>query len=340
MKVSVLHIGETKVPFGQFYGGSDGEWLGLRAISKFLTDKSHFIIVPLYAFLIEHPQHGAMLVDTGINWAQAHDHRNYYDGPLLRAAFDEDEYALENDQQLLVQLRKRGLAPNDIKTVALTHLHEDHLGGVRDLPEARFFVSDADWTSRNLGIFPFRRTPSLKGVLTDPIRVTFEGGPFHSFESSHDVFGDGSVILLPTPGHSAGHMAVYIDGGSWRLLCVGDTIYTLRHLASNQLRPIMLGKKAQARQLESIARIRKLRAAVPGLIIAPGHDHTDYGDALASTFQGSPAQEQLTDLRDYADHIIDRDGRLLEPSRAVYVKAREGGPIGSVGFEWASPTQN
>lgn len=68
MRVSVLHVGDTKVPFGQFYGGSDGEWLGLRAIS---------------------------------NWRQAHDHRNYYRGPLLRAAFDEDQYLLSEEQQLL-----------------------------------------------------------------------------------------------------------------------------------------------------------------------------------------------------------------------------------------------
>lgn len=333
MKLSVLHVGDTKVPFGQFYGGSNGEWLGLRAISKFLSDKSHYMMVPLYAFLIEHPQHGAMLVDTGINWRQAHDHRNYYDGPLLRATFDEDEYSLDEDQQLLVHLRTRGLGASDIRTVALTHLHEDHLGGVRDLPGARFLVSDADWRSRNLGIFLFRRTPSLKGVLTDPERVRFTDGPFHSFESSQDVFGDGSVVLLPTPGHSAGHLAVFIDGGDWQLLCVGDTMYTLRHLASDQLRPIMLGKNAQSQQLASIDRIRSLRAAFPGLIIAPGHDHTDYGAQLEATFQGTPNPALLAGLRAYADRILDHDGRLLEPSHAVYLNDPEGGPIGTVGFE-------
>lgn len=333
VKVSVLHIGDTKVPFGQFYGGSNGEWLGLRAISKFLTDKSHYIMVPLYAFLIEHPQHGAMLFDTGINWNQAHDHRNYYKGPLLRAAFDEDEYSLDEAQQLLAQLRTRGLDPSDIKTVALTHLHEDQLGGVRDLPGARFLVSAADWTSRNLGIFLFRRTPSLKGVLTDPQRVQFTDGPFHSFESSQDVFGDGSVVLLPTPGHSAGHMAVFIDAGDWQLLCAGDTLYTLRHLATDQLRPIMLGKKAQSQQLESIARIRTLRTEVPGIIIAPGHDHTDYGVKLESAFQGAPTPTHLDELREYADRIIDRDGRLREPSHAVYLNDPAGGTVGTVGFE-------
>jgi hypothetical protein len=69
--VHVLHIGDTKVPFGQFYGGSDGEWLGLRAIAKFLGDKAHYMLVPIYTFLIEHPVYGCVLVDTGINWEQA-----------------------------------------------------------------------------------------------------------------------------------------------------------------------------------------------------------------------------------------------------------------------------
>jgi N-acyl homoserine lactone hydrolase len=332
MKIHVLHVGDTKVPFGQFYGGTDGEWLGPRAVMKFLSDKSHYIVVPIFVFLIEHPVHGAMLVDTGINWQQAHAHRDYYQGPLLRLAFDEDEYLLDSDQQLLFQLERRGLAAADIGTVILTHLHEDHLGGVRDLLGARFLVSRDDWSSRNLGIFPFRRTPSLKGILTDPQLVAFDPTPFHSFDASFDVFGDGSVVLLPTPGHSAGHLSVFVDSGDWQLLCVGDTMYTLRHLASDQLRPIMLGAKAQAAQLDSIARIRRLREQLPQLVIAPGHDHTAYGAALERTFQGAPTGGRLSDLRRLESTIVDDAGRLREPSHAVYVADAAGGPVGNVAF--------
>lgn len=332
MRVTLLHIGDTKVPFGQFYGGSNGEWLGLRAVAKFLSDKTHYIVVPIYATLVEHPDHGAILVDTGINWRQAHDHRAYYNGPLLRAAFDEDEYLLERDQQLLVQLERRGLTPSDIRTVVLTHLHEDHLGGVRDLIGAQFIVSQGDWRARNLGIFLFRRTPSLKGILTKPDIVSFASPGVHGFPASHDLFGDGSLVLLPTPGHSAGHMSVLIDTGAGRLLCVGDTLYTIRHLASDQLRPIMLGKRAQRNQLESIRLIRELRAQMPEMIIIPGHDHTEYGAELERGLQGEPEADAYQRIRDMSDGILTPDGRLREPSRAVY-RASATGVVGDVVFE-------
>lgn len=109
MRIHLLHIGDTKVPFGQFYGGTAG-WTGVRAVLRFLREKDHMILVPIFVVLIEHPVHGAMLVDTGISWRQAHDHRAFYDGPLLRAAFDEDEYRLDRDQQLSTLRRSRASA--------------------------------------------------------------------------------------------------------------------------------------------------------------------------------------------------------------------------------------
>lgn len=79
MKLYAFHIGESKVPYGQFYGGIGKEWAGWRGIRRFLTDKSHYIVVPIYAYLIDHPRAGLILVDAGINWDMAHAHNQYYD---------------------------------------------------------------------------------------------------------------------------------------------------------------------------------------------------------------------------------------------------------------------
>jgi hypothetical protein len=49
MKIYSLHVGDTKVPYGQFYGGLTG-WTGMRGIWRFATDKSHYIIVPIHAY--------------------------------------------------------------------------------------------------------------------------------------------------------------------------------------------------------------------------------------------------------------------------------------------------
>ena len=66
MKLYALQIGTTKVPYGQFYGGTQG-WVGLRGMWRFLRDKRHFILVPIHVFLIDHPTAGLILVDAGIN---------------------------------------------------------------------------------------------------------------------------------------------------------------------------------------------------------------------------------------------------------------------------------
>ncbi len=329
MRAYALHLGDTRVPFGQFYGGGDSA----RDVIKVLRDRTYAILVPVYAFLVDHPRHGPIMIDTGLNWQQAHAHREYYSGPLLRAAFDEGEYLLQVEQRLDAQLARIGLRPADIGTVILTHLHEDHLGGVRDLIGARFLVSRADWTSRNLGIFPFRRTPSLKNVLTDPELVDFDSGAFHSFAASRDVFGDGSVVLLPTPGHSVGHTSVFVDGDTgWQLLCAGDTLYTIRHLASDQVRPIMLGRRGRDRQLDAIARIRALQRALPDLIIAPGHDHTEYGQALAELLSGAVDPAAAITVRRRAEALFDQHGRLREPAEPHY-RPDPAGDVGAVTWQ-------
>jgi hypothetical protein len=93
IKVRPLRLGATKVPFGQFYGGLEG-WRGPRALYRYATDKKHFIVVPIHAYLIEHPQDGLILVDAGINWRQTHEHGQYYKG-IAHYLFDADEYQLD-----------------------------------------------------------------------------------------------------------------------------------------------------------------------------------------------------------------------------------------------------
>jgi N-acyl homoserine lactone hydrolase len=218
MKLYPLLLGRTKVPYGQFYGDLAG-WQGLGALFRFVTDKKHFIWVPIQAYLLEHPREGLVLIDAGICGDQAHRHSQYYRG-ILRLILDEDEYAQEPQESMAGQLKRLGHRCDDVRTVILTHLHEDHVGGLRDLPKAKVVVSQAEWDARRMKLFgfiPMFYEPSYAAVK-EWERVSFDSGAFHTFERSQDLFRDGTVRLLPIPGHTPGHACALLEMGdisSW-----------------------------------------------------------------------------------------------------------------------------
>ena len=72
-------------------------WRGWQALYRYATDKKHFIIVPIHAYLIDHPHDGLMLVDAGINWRQTYEHGAYYKG-IQHYLFDDDEYRLDRSE--------------------------------------------------------------------------------------------------------------------------------------------------------------------------------------------------------------------------------------------------
>jgi N-acyl homoserine lactone hydrolase len=327
------------VPYGQFYGGTEG-WVGLRGMWRFLRDKRHFILVPICVYLIDHPTAGPILVDAGINWDQAHAHHAYYRGVLARLSLDEDEYLLSREQELSAQLGRLGYRCSDISTVIVTHLREDHIGGLVSLRQAKVVLAAPEWTrvrswNRLARFLPFLRmdkfSPSIAG-MAPPQVVGFSSGAFHGFDRSQDLLGDGSVVLLPTPGHTAGHLAVLVRLDGYQVLCCGDTVYTLRHLAIDQVRPVAVSKKAWARQADSVRRIQRLRAELPDTLIAPGHDHTRYSSTVLGPFlaDGGLSVDEREAIGAYERRLFPRAWELAPDALPRFAPAGDRRPVGSV----------
>lgn len=332
MRLHILQTGYTKVPYGQFFGGLEG-WSGLRGFIKFATDKKHYILVPINCFLIEHPTEGPILIDTGISWDQAHEHSKYYSG-AAKLIFDEDEYILQPEEQITSQLKALGYECKDIKTIILTHLHEDHIGGLKYFPQAKVILSKAEWDTRNdkvLGLVPLGYPKSISPIKNWEI-ISYSSGAFYNFPKSENIFEDGSLVMIPTPGHTAGHSSVFVQFGDYQVLLCGDGLYTLRHLAVDQVRPIMINPKLIQDYIQSIKRIVELHKTITDLVIVPGHDPTDYYTKYLKLFfdDGILSKEELQKINDYEKQLFDSNYTLSRDFMPKFLPAANGGTIGSV----------
>lgn len=320
MNIHPLRIGRTKVPFGQFYGGLNG-----FSVSEFAADKDHFIWVPIHAYLLEHPTAGPILVDTGISPAQAA-HTGYYRGSIMEYVLDADEYDLPAEEAMPAQLARLGYRPEDIRAVFITHFHEDHIGTLNLFAHAPTYLGAAEYAARDdkvFGLVPLAYPPSI-AAITDWRPLEFTGPATGGFTGSADVFGDGGVIALPTPGHSPGSISVLVDH---RFLLTGDAMYTIRHLAVDQVRAIQTGD--QTRYVDSIRRIQWLRRELPELLVLTSHDHTEYGERLiAGLATGQLSDADLAWAKSYERATFDELANINPARFPRFVPAADGSSAG------------
>jgi N-acyl homoserine lactone hydrolase len=136
-------------------------------------------------YLIHHPQ-GWFLWDTGLPDVLA----SQPDGVKAGGG----AFLAKRAKTLLSQLDALGLKPSDIKTIAVSHTHPDHIGNVEEFPQAMLYVQKAEYDWPDADGKP-RFNPNH---------------PVTKLEGDHDVFGDGSLVIISTPGHTPGHQSLLV----------------------------------------------------------------------------------------------------------------------------------
>jgi N-acyl homoserine lactone hydrolase len=195
---------------------------------------------PYFVYLIEHDQ-GHVLFDTGA-------HRRFILEPGTEPAPGGPQILLGPDQHVSARIRSLGLEPADIGHVALSHLHIDHAGGLESFAEAVTYVQRRELEFAH---WPpvYQRQFYIQPDFAGPRR-------WKELTGSHDIFGDGRLVLFATPGHSRGHQSLLVRLEEQTLILVGDAAYSERNLEDKVLPAILWSPDAMVRSWERIERWR------------------------------------------------------------------------------------
>jgi glyoxylase-like metal-dependent hydrolase (beta-lactamase superfamily II) len=229
--------------------------------------------IPVPAFVVRHPSAGAILVDTGLHPSVATDGRQNFGGLANRFA----KPSLSAREDAPSQLRARGIDPGEVPVVVMTHLHMAHSSAISEFPRSTFVISDAEWRAAASGRLSNGYRRSHYDYAFDYRTLDFDRasvGSYASFARTFDLFGDGSVRLAFTPGHSAGHVSVICRLAQRDFVIGGDAMYYAGQLDGSVPPPPRPQDTHNLRR--SLQELRLFRAQFPDAVITPGHDPEFY----------------------------------------------------------------
>jgi N-acyl homoserine lactone hydrolase len=216
--------------------------------------------------LVKHPM-GDLLIDTGFGRNIDQQFRTM---PFMFRAIT--SYSLW--QPAADQLMAAGYDPKSLHAILLTHSHWDHVSGLPDLPGLPVWITAPEHEFiRKSGPMDFCKL--FTGIRYE--EYGFEGGPYLGFPASHDVYGDGSIVVVPASGHTPGSVIIFVTlPNGTRYAFVGDLVYQLEGITLREERSWFVRKNgadvdAEGNR-ENMLRMIALKERLPELIIVPAHD--------------------------------------------------------------------
>jgi N-acyl homoserine lactone hydrolase len=224
-----------------------GERADMSAFDPFDEKVGTKIEIPYFCYLITHPE-GNVLFDTGGHPDLVRDPRG-----RLGAAADLYEITMREGDDIVSQLARIGVRPADVPHVVQSHLHYDHAGCIEYFPDATVYAQHDELA---FAFWPavYQRALYVRADFDGPVR-------WRELRGEHDVFGDGRVVCVPTPGHSPGHQSLLVRLESRTILLVADATYLLGKLRERILPAVVWSPDAMIASFERVEEIERREPA-------------------------------------------------------------------------------
>jgi glyoxylase-like metal-dependent hydrolase (beta-lactamase superfamily II) len=220
--------------------------------------------------LVEHPK-GSFLIDGGLGKdAQGEMARNL--GVLHKL------FPIQVDSSISEQ-REKFPGLKNIQSIYVTHVHWDHLSGAKDFPEIPIYLLPEEIEFINQGsrsILPVVYEEQRKALQSRFRPIQLKEHPYENFSRSLDLFEDGSVVLVPLPGHTPGSLGIFLNvSPTERYLVVGDALWNVNDNGEPEARSLpaeWFADNDVARARETRARLTELVKKSNEITLVPVHD--------------------------------------------------------------------
>ena len=205
----------------------DAKTTGLLAMISFILDSKYTDWLPIWVMVIEHPE-GIFVIDTGEN-SNINDPGYFnFATPIVRW-FNTTQYKfkVEREEEIDRQLELLGIPIEKVTTVVLTHLHLDHVDGLRHFPKTHIIVNKAEWEK------PFGDLPQLYPSWFRPELVELNE-KYDVFDKAYYITRSKDIVLVQTPGHTWHHCSVILKTEHCNIFFGADICYEQQQIIDNK----------------------------------------------------------------------------------------------------------